>query len=216
MATQQLNQFFDGTTRSEYLLDLKARAFLATQLPDGMVADLEKIQWDPRTDARHLEDCMMYSVIARRVGGTGDDLDRVSRVFDWIMQQIQLVPAGSLGSRQLPQVPARPYDVLLRGMATEAGGVWAERSWLFMSLCRQLGIDVGILTYSKGNVLEPLVGNSGNTGTGQALASLVKSAKPRSPGSVARSFTTRYTCSTPVLACRFLDPTARASPRLTR
>ena len=46
----------------------------------------------------------MYYAIASRVGGTGDDLVRVRRVFDWIMRQIQLVPAGSLASRQLPQV----------------------------------------------------------------------------------------------------------------
>ena len=28
-------------------------------------------------------------------------------------------------------------------MATEAEGFWAERAWLFMVLCRQLGVDVG-------------------------------------------------------------------------
>lgn len=182
MATQQLNQFFEGTSRSEYLLDPRARAYLAGQLPNqNMISELEKPEWDPRTDARHLEDCMMYSVIAGRVGGTGDDLDRVTRVFNWIMQQIQLVPAGTLGTRQLPHVPARPYDLLLRGMATEAGGLWAERSWLFMSLCRQLGIDVGILTYSKGNVVEPLVKTYGTEGAVSSLPSLVKTTKPTIP-----------------------------------
>jgi hypothetical protein len=145
-----------------------------------MIRDLEKVEWDPRTDARHLEDCMMYSVIASRVGGSGEDLERATRVFDWIMKQIQLVPAGSLGGRQLPHVPARPYDLLLRGMATEAGGVWAERSWLFMSLCRQLNIDVGLLTYSKGNVVEPLV-KSSSQGSATSLAGLAKSPKPVIP-----------------------------------
>lgn len=182
MATQQLGQYFEGTARSEYQLDPKTRAYLATQLPEPVIADLENVQWDPRTDARHLEDCMMYSVIAGRVGGTGDDLDRVTRVFNWIMRQIQLVPPGSLGTRQLPHVPARPYDVLLRGMATEAGGVWAERSWLFMSLCRQLGVDVGILTYTKGNTVEPRVGSAdASASVGQALASLTKPTKPIIP-----------------------------------
>ena len=92
-------------------------------------------------DARHLEDCMMYYGIASRVGGTGDDLVRVRRVFDWVVQQIQLVPAGSLGSRQLPQVDRPALRRAARGMATESEGFWAERSWLFMALCRQLGVD---------------------------------------------------------------------------
>ncbi len=38
-------------------------------------------------------------------------------------------------------------------MATEAEGYWAERTWLFMALCRQLGIDTGLVTYSKSNTL---------------------------------------------------------------
>ena len=40
----------------------------------------------------------------------------------------------------LPQAFARPYDVLLRGMATEAQGVWAERAWLFIALCRSIKV----------------------------------------------------------------------------
>ena len=74
----------------------------------------------------------MYYGIANRVAGTGEDIDRVRRVFDWVVRQVQLVPPGTLGVGRLPQVFARPYDVLLRGMATEAEGYWAERAWLFM------------------------------------------------------------------------------------
>jgi hypothetical protein len=179
MATQQLNQFFEGTPHLEYRIDSAERAYLTSeQVPPELLADLEKPSWDPRTDARHLEDCMMYSVIANRVGGTGADLDRVVRVFDWIVKQIELVPAGMLGSRPLPQVPARPYDILLRGMATESEGFWAERSWLFMSLCRQLGIDVGLITYSKGNVVESLVSKSGHQEGGDRLLGPSRNPKP--------------------------------------
>ena len=42
-------------------------------------------------------------------------------------------------------------------MATEAEGYWAERAWLFMAMCRQLGIDTGLITYTKGNVVEPRI-----------------------------------------------------------
>ena len=74
---------------------------------------------------------MLYQGIASRVGGVGDDLARVRRVFDWMVQQIQLVPAGLARRPQHRAGTARPYDVLLRGMATEGEGNWSERGWLF-------------------------------------------------------------------------------------
>jgi hypothetical protein len=41
-------------------------------------------------------------------------------------------------------------------MATEAEGFWAERGWLFMSLCRQIGIDVGLITYTPPEAKRPV------------------------------------------------------------
>ncbi|MFO0893219.1 MAG: tetratricopeptide repeat protein [Isosphaeraceae bacterium] len=181
LATQKLNQYFEGIPSSEYQLESATKAYIDSQVPPGtlgnrvLAAELENPKWTNR-DARHLEDCMLYSAIAGRIAGTGDDLTRVGRVFDWVTRQIQLVPAGSLGTRQLPHVPSRPYDVLLRGVATESEGYWAERSWLFISLCRQLGIDVGILTYTKGNVVEPLVAPT--PAQGEAAAGVLKPARP--------------------------------------
>ena len=183
LATQKLNQYFEGTPELDYQIASPARAFLRTQLSEGLLREAEKPTWTLR-DARHLEDSMMYYAIASRVGGTGDDLDRVRRVFDWVVQQIQLVPAGSLGSRQLPQAIARPYDLLVRGMATESEGFWAERSWLFIALCRQLGVDAGLVTYTKGNVLEPRLPRAG--GDGQEGAGLLGVSKtPEAPDRVA-------------------------------
>ena len=76
---------------------------------------------------------MMYYGLANRVAGSGEDLARVRRVFDWVIRQVELVPAGSFGSGRLGPAFARPYDILLRGMATESEGTaWAERpgcSW---------------------------------------------------------------------------------------
>lgn len=178
LATQKLNQYFEGTPASEYQMPFEARAFLETQLPKNTLRDMENPEWTKR-DARHLEDCMMYYGIASRIGGTGDDLSRARRVFDWSVQQLQLVPAGSLGSRQYRQAMARPYDLLLRGMGTEADGFWAERAWLFIVLCRQLGLDAGLITYTKGNVLEPLLGGAGADGRpGSGLLGLAKPPKP--------------------------------------
>jgi tetratricopeptide (TPR) repeat protein len=154
LAVKKLNQYFDGTPLSSYQLEPAARDYLATQLPGSMVKGLENRNWNSRGDTRHLEDCMMYYGIANRVAGTGENIDRVRRVFDWVVRQVQLVPPGALASARLPHVFARPYDVLLRGMATEAEGVWAERAWLFMALCRQIDIDTGLITYTKSDTLK--------------------------------------------------------------
>jgi hypothetical protein len=158
VATKNLNQYFEGTKPEEYAVDPKARAFLLNQKQFNAerVASLETPNWE-LPDARHLEDCMLYQGIATRVGGTGPDLTRVRRLFDWMVQQIQLVPAGSLGAPGLPQAIARPYDVLVRGMATESDGLWSERGWLFLSLCRQLGLDAGLITYTPPTANAPVV-----------------------------------------------------------
>ncbi len=156
-ATKNLNQYFEGTPASDFALDPSARAFLETQqLPAKKLEEMESPTWT-MPDARHLEDCMLYQGIASRVAGTGDDLTRVRRVFDWMVQQIQLIPPGSLAAPGLGQAQSRPFDVLLRGLATEDEAGWSERGWLFMSLCRQLGLDSGLVTYTPQGAKEPLV-----------------------------------------------------------
>jgi hypothetical protein len=149
IATDNLNHYFEDTPASEFAMSSAARAYLSDQLPPQAIPDLELPKWSLR-DARHIEDCMLYHSIANRVAGsTGDDLTRVRRLFDWTVRQIMLVHPGSLGLTKAGEPAyARPYDVLLRGMAVEADGYWAERGWLFLSLCRQIGIDAGIITYT--------------------------------------------------------------------
>jgi hypothetical protein len=157
IATENLNQYFSNTSPADYLLAPEARSYLLQHMPAGIVKELENPAFR-MPDARHMEDCMLYHNVATRVAKTGDDLTRVRRVFRWITEQIELVPPGSLASPGLGQAVARPYDVLMRGMATEAeGSSWAERGWLFMVLCRQLGVDVGLLNYSLPGAKEPLV-----------------------------------------------------------
>jgi hypothetical protein len=156
-AVQNLNKYFEGTVApNEYLLSSEDRGYLENQIPAGEIPSLERSAWQ-LSDARHLEDCMMYHIIATRVAGVGDPLTQVRRLFDWTIAQVELVPSASLAAPGLGQAQARPYDVLLRGMATEEGGTWAERAWVFMSICRQLGIDVGLITYTPPNLKEPVV-----------------------------------------------------------
>ncbi|MHC5543337.1 hypothetical protein ACYOEI_34370, partial [Singulisphaera rosea] len=154
-ATGKLNNYFEGTPPQDYLLKPASREFLAKQLSPDALKGFESQSFE-MPDARHLEDCMLYHGIAIRIGGNGDDLTRVRRVFDWTVRQVQLIPPNSLAVPGIGQAQARPYDVLLRGLATEAGGYWSERGWLFMSLCRQLGIDVGLITYTPADEKEPI------------------------------------------------------------
>ncbi len=148
IATDNLNQYFEqGTKPGDFAISPASRQYFSSiGIDEKILREFESANFTIR-DARHLEDCMLYQEIATRIAGEGDDLTRVRRVFDWITRQVQLVPPQSLAPAGLQQAQARPYDVLLRGMATETG-YWSERGWLFMALCRQLGIDVGLVTYT--------------------------------------------------------------------
>lgn len=151
IATEQLNQYFNrNATTTDFTLSQESLKFLTDlKFPDPAIRSLQEPKYTIR-DARHIEDCMMYYGLANRIAGNGDDLTRLRRIFDWTSRNIMLVPAGSLappGKNQ--QAQARPYDCMLRGMATEASAQWAERTWIFMSLARQIRIDVGILVSSR-------------------------------------------------------------------
>lgn len=163
-AVEKLNDYFQGTDASAYLLSPAAREFLlkqetmARKWSEDNLQPLESQRWT-NPDTRHIEDCMLYYGIANREAGNGDDLTRVRRIFDWIVKHVQLVPAGSLGDQELTQAYARPHDVLLRGMATEESGDahgWSERGWVFVSLCRQLDLDAGLLTFTPKGSKEPI------------------------------------------------------------
>ena len=154
MATENLNELFEfGAKPADYAQTKPSHDFLVQKIhdltgqdPEPILKSLSAPKFTIR-DARHIEDCMLYRSVALRVAGEGDDLTRVRRIFDWTIRNVQLVPAESLAVGQYRQAQARPADVLFRGMATESG-FWSERGWVFMSLCRQIGVDVGILSYS--------------------------------------------------------------------
>ncbi len=158
IATESLNDLFsEGTSPSDFAFSPASRDFLLRKIydlsgqdPEPIVKSLCSPQFTTRDnrDARHIEDCMLYRAVAKRVAGEGDDLTRVRRIFDWIVRNVELVPAETLGGSGFRQAEARPADVLVRCMATEGGSRWSERGWLFMALCRQIGIDVGLLTYT--------------------------------------------------------------------
>ena len=151
IATEQLNQYFNrNATGAEFTLSQPTLLYLnQVKIAETAIKALQEAKFSIR-DARHIEDCMMYYGLANRIAGNGDDMTRLRRIFDWTCRNVMLVPAGSLsppGKNQ--QAQARPYDCILRGMASEVSPLWAERTWIFMSLARQIRIDVGILVSSR-------------------------------------------------------------------
>ncbi len=148
IATENLNDYFTDTKPADFALSEPMLKFLQGQKlpPDALPAITE-----PRfgqNDGRHIEDNLLYHEIATRVAGEGDDLTRVRRMFEWVVRNTTLVPNGALAPPGNEQAQARPYDVLLRGMATEDRNGWSERGWLFLVLCRQLGLDAAMVTYT--------------------------------------------------------------------
>jgi hypothetical protein len=168
MAAESLNDLFRDTKPDAFRLpralnDYLAQPVQARSLPPDSLARLQRAQFDGLIDGRHLEDCLLLhdaaSAVLRRAeaeagraGAALTPLETARRLFDWTVRQVQLVPRGALavpglvGADGAPiQPPARPYDTLLRGLAVEIDGGWAERSWLFLALCRQAGLDAGYL-----------------------------------------------------------------------
>lgn len=153
IATENLNQLFEGTPAERYKLSSETRRLFETlgKLPVNIASldDLESPRWDPRWDGRHIEDCLLYNIIARRAAGPdGDTLARLRRVFDWVTRHVAVAPPDWLAFPGQRQVEVRPYDALVRGLAVEEG-VWAERSWVFMALARQLNVDTALLALGR-------------------------------------------------------------------
>lgn len=159
IATDDLNEYFEAARlpASNYRLPAREREFLDGLLAAEQIKKLEERDFSNR-DGRHLEDCILYQTVARRVAGRGDDLTRVRRLFEWTVNNIVLAPPQMLASSGLPQAQARPHDVLFRAMATEEPqSPWAERGWLFIALCRQLNLDAGLLCYTPRGADAPVI-----------------------------------------------------------
>jgi hypothetical protein len=158
-ATASLNDYFRYTPPALMAMSEPMRAYLAEnagQFPIPAAGVIDSKRFDVRWDGLYIEDCLLMRDIAAAVlarGAKGEtDVDRARRLFDYVVRQVQLVPPGALADPSLTRpdgspahVPARPHDVVVRGMATDIEGGWAERSWLFLSLCRQARLDAAYL-----------------------------------------------------------------------
>ncbi len=181
VAVENLNAYFHDAKPDAFALPEAHVAFLAPQITPAAIDQIRQRMFEKQRDGRHIEDNLLYHAVAARVAGEGDDLTRVRRLFDWVVRQNMLVPNGALGLPGIPQAQARPYDVMLRGMATEGGNGWSERGWLFMTLCRQIGVDAGMIVYTPpARVAGPMPSSRG-VGPSSAPQAMAAIGRPRDP-----------------------------------
>lgn len=120
---------------------------LAESLPeplrDGLAQRLAQGTFDAGRDVMAIRDRRWLADIAAAARGAGtDDVEVAERLFDWVVRSLALV-----GDPPMVPTEATPGtrwfhlgEVLLSGRASAA-----QRSWVFLELLRQAGIDAAML-----------------------------------------------------------------------
>lgn len=135
---------------------LRGQQFPATWQPDPLLATLPpawrelpmvKTLDQPRFvafDANHLQEVVVLRALAKVARGEElDSLARASRLFDWVVRNVQLEPAHE---------PGVPYPLhLARQVAVFGRGTVEDRAWLFVLLCRQQRLEVVLLALPPAN-----------------------------------------------------------------
>ncbi|MFO0947509.1 MAG: hypothetical protein U1D30_16555 [Planctomycetota bacterium] len=125
---KQLNQFMARSPDAVGGLKESEHRQIVTLLGPQAAAQAAKREFS-LADTEYLRGMMFLRTIAKSLEKTdNEELAYASRVFDWTMEQVSLVPQG-----WLPDGP--PMDVCLRGT-----GSANERSWIFLELLRQSGL----------------------------------------------------------------------------
>ncbi len=118
---------------------------LVAQLPDELrdvtvVRNLGEVQFPP-SDGVDLQQIVWLSAIAARSRGEeGQPVAIASRLFDWVVRNIQIDRDNAA------EVPHMPRDCLLLGHGTAQ-----DRAWIFSLLARQQGLDVVVLSLASGD-----------------------------------------------------------------
>jgi hypothetical protein len=106
----------------------------AGRLPEPLLPRLQKAAYDP-FDGRHIRAAYLAEGIADRIASeTEQELERVTRSFDWVCRNIALVPEDE------PLPPLTFYETLLLGR-----GRAADRIVVFATILKQLKLDTLVL-----------------------------------------------------------------------
>jgi hypothetical protein len=133
----RLNQWSETQTPPPWKLDPLVATWPERVFALPVMSGLDKIQFTAYDGFGLQEAVWLHDLAASAGGDTLDDLARATRLFDWLVRNIQIEVDSAT------RVPQVPWEVLQRGRAT-AG----ERAWVFMLLLRQLGIDSGVLAFT--------------------------------------------------------------------
>lgn len=108
---------------------------LLKSLPKTWIEQVSLDQFVER-DAPYLRDCLWASQATRFGAGNAEkDLDVVVNLFDYVVRNLVLIPAGSR------RVPVGPFDAMVLGKGTAV-----DRAWAFAELLRQRNFDSVILS----------------------------------------------------------------------
>ena len=136
----RLNQWIRvQTPPAEWRLDPLTAGLPAPLAGLAQLKDLDRMEFS-RFDGHVLQEAALLRDVARWTRGDAlDDLERAKSLFDWIVRNIQLEPDRA------NRIPQFPQETLLFGRGTAA-----ERTWVFILLARQLGIDAAVLGIEEG------------------------------------------------------------------
>ncbi|MFP6703020.1 MAG: hypothetical protein VB861_14830 [Planctomycetaceae bacterium] len=122
-----------GASTSETEID----AIYVSRLDNVLVERLRASRFSKR-DVTHIRDALWYSRISKRVASAAKtDLDRATRLFDYVVRNIVL------RSDEDTRLPLAPFGIAMFGE-----GNAKDRAWLFINLLRQLRIDGVVLRSS--------------------------------------------------------------------
>ncbi|MBN2024222.1 MAG: hypothetical protein JW809_15675 [Pirellulales bacterium] len=144
-----LNQWIkDQTVPSDWKVDPLVGTLPAELAGMDEVKSLDRLTFR-RDDGSALQEAVwMRDVSNRARGGQLDDLVRARRLFDWVVQNVQLEPDPADPAKAIPN---RPWETLLLGRGTAV-----ERAWVFLLLLRHQDIDAAILALpAEGGAARP-------------------------------------------------------------
>ena len=132
---------------------------MTAQLPPSLrdispLADADKMEFTAY-DGFELQEAVWLRDLSNWArGNTLDDRQRVAKLFDWIVRNIEL-DRNSMG-----RTPQMPWETLLLGHGTAL-----ERAWAFILLARQQGIDAAVLA----TTIAPVVAEPKHVGEPKAV-----------------------------------------------
>lgn len=150
-AVERLNQWIVATPP----LDDWSIDPLVDSLPPHLrrlpqVEDLGELKFAGEDGLQLQETVWLRQVAERAVGDEFRPLPRAERLFDWTIRNVQLEADRPANGKSESVVPHMPWQVLLLGRGTAD-----DRAWVFILLCRQMGIDAVMLAFDPPDAVVP-------------------------------------------------------------